>query len=243
MGYPDRAIKYGYEGIKLAQSHDFSLITARLATAFIHKQRGDIEETEKQADLIIQHANEKGLPGPVLWASIFKGWILGQTGESDKGISLISDSLAKLGYQDPAYMSMLVELYILANMPEEGLQLVDELLEIAESKNEYNYEPELLRLRYELLLLKARANTTTDRIQKKDVEAIEKGFINSLNMANKQGAISLQLRSATSLALFLKDLGRSEEGKNVLSKVYDRFSEGLDTSDLKKARLTLDELF
>ncbi len=74
------------------------------------------------------------------------------------------------------------------------------------------------------------------------MEAIEKGFVNSLNMANKQGAISLQLRTATSLARFLKDLGRAEEGKNLLSKVYDRFSEGLDTSDLKKAKLTLDEL-
>ena len=241
MGYPNRAIKWGYEGIKLAQSHNFSLIAARLATAFIHKQRGDIEETEKQADLIIQHANENGLPGPVLWASIFKGWVLGQTGEHDKGISLILDSIAKLGYKDPAYMSMLVELYILANMPKEGLQLVDELSEIIESKNEYNYEPELLRLRSELLILQAKAHAS-GQIQKDDVEAIEKGFINSLNVANKQGAISLQLRTATSLARFLKDLGRSEEGKNLLSKVYNRFSEGLDSSDLKKARLTLEDL-
>ncbi len=242
MGYPDRAIKWGFEGIKLAQSHNFSLITARLATAFIHKQRGDIEGTQKQADLIIQHANENGLPAPVLWASIFKGWILGQTGEIDKGISLISESMEKLGYKDPGYMSMLVELYILANMPEEGLKLLEELRDIAESKNEYNYEPELLRLRCELLLLQARVNTTAGRIQKKDVEEIEKGFHNSLDMAKKQGAISLQLRTSTSLARFLKDLGRSEEGKNVLSNVYGRFSEGLDTGDLKKARQTLDEL-
>ncbi len=218
------------------------MITARLATAYIHKQRGDIEETEKQADLIIQHANENGLPGPVLWASIFKGWISGQTGESDKGISLISDSMEKLGYKDPGYMSMLVELYILANMPEEGLKLLEELSEIAESKNEYNYVPELLRLRCELLLLQARANATAGRIQQKDAEAIEKGFLDSLDMAEKQGAMSLKLRTATSLARLLKDLGRSKEGKNVLFNVYDWFSEGLDTSDLKMARQTLDEL-
>ncbi|MCK5709001.1 MAG: hypothetical protein KAI07_00560, partial [Deltaproteobacteria bacterium] len=122
------------------------------------------------------------------------------------------------------------------------LKLLEELRDIAESKNEYNYEPELLRLRCELLLLQARANTTTGRIQKKNVEEIETGFHSSLDMANKQGAISLQLRTSTSLARFLKDLGKAEEGKNVLSNVYDRFSEGLDTSDLKKARLTLDEL-
>jgi predicted ATPase len=74
------------------------------------------------------------------------------------------------------------------------------------------------------------------------VEEIEKGFHSSLDMANKQGAISLQLRTSTSLARFLKDLGRAEEGRNMLTVVYDSFTEGLDTSDLKKARLTLDEL-
>ena len=142
----------------------------------------------------------------------------------------------------PGYMSMLVELYILPDMPDVGLKPLEEFRVIAESKNDYNYEPELLILRCELLLLQARVNTTAGRIQKKDVEEIEKGFHSSLDMAIKQGAISLQLRTSTSLARFLKDLGRSEEGKNVLTVVYDSFSEGLDTSDLKKARQTLDEL-
>jgi predicted ATPase len=91
-------------------------------------------------------------------------------------------------------------------------------------------------------LLQARVNTTAGRIQKKDVEEIEKGFHNSLDMAKKQGAISLQLRTSTSLARFLKDLGRAEEGKNVLTVVYDSFTEGHDTGDLKNARQTLDEL-
>jgi len=242
MGYPDRAIEWGHEGIRLAQSHNFSLITAHMAAAFTHKQRGDIEGTQEQADLIIQHANENGLPGPVLWASIFKGWILGQTGECEKGVSVISEAMEKLGYKDPGYMSMLVELYILADKPKEGLKLADELLEIAETKNEYNYVPELLRLRSELLLLQARAGREAGRIEKQDAEAIEKGFLDSLAMAEKQGAMSLKLRTATSLARFLKDIGRAEEGRDVLNGVYGWFSEGLDTADLKLARKTLDEL-
>jgi hypothetical protein len=178
----------------------------------------------------------------VLWASIYKGWILGQTGEVQEGISVISEAMEKLGYNDPGYMSMLVELYIMANKPEEGLKLAEELLEIAKTKNEYNYVPELLRLRSELLLLQARTGTNAGRIEKQDAEAIEKGFLDSLAMAEEQGAMSLKLRTATSLARFLKDLGRAEDGRKVLLNTYEWFTEGLDTADLKLARQTLDEL-
>jgi predicted ATPase len=242
MGYPDRAIKAGYEAIKLAQSHHFSLITAHMATAFIHKQRGDIEQTEKQADLIIQHANVKKLPVHVLWASIFKGWILGQNGEIGEGISVIADSMEKLGYKDPGYMSMLVELYILANMPDEGLKLVEELLETARSKNEHNYEPELLRLKGELLLVKMTAKGSIEGLPKKDREKIEECLLNSLTMAKEQGAKSFELRAATSLGRWLKESDRSEEGKKILLSIYDWFEEGFNTRDLKEAQLVLAEL-
>jgi class 3 adenylate cyclase/predicted ATPase len=242
MGYPDRAIKAGYEAIKLAQSHDFSLITAHMATAFVHKQRGDIEQIEEQADLIIEHANSKNLPVHVLWASIFKGWILGQNGEIGEGISVITDSTEKLGYKDPGYMSMLVELYILAGRPDEGLKLVEELLEIARSKNEHNYEPELLRLKGELLLLKMTANASIDGIAKKDCENIEESLLNSLTMAKEQGAKSFELRAATSLGRWMKETDRKEEGKRILLNIYDWFEEGFNTKDLKNANKLLEEL-
>jgi class 3 adenylate cyclase/predicted ATPase len=241
-GYPDRAIKAGYEAIKLAKSHNFSLITAHMATAFIHKQRGDIEQTEKQADLIIEHANLKKLPVHALWASIFKGWILGQKGEIEEGISLIADSMEKLGYKDPGYMSMLVELYILANMPDEGLKLVEELLEIARSKNEHNYDPELLRLKGELLSLKMTAKGSIERLPKKDRANIEECLLKSLTLAKEQGAKSFELRAAMSLGRWLKNTDRAEDGKKILLNIYNWFEEGFNTKDLKDAQLVLAEL-
>lgn len=242
MGYPDRAIKAGYEAIKLAQSHNFSLITAHMATAFIHKQRGDVEQTEKQADLIIEHANLKKLPVHVLWASIFKGWILGQNGKIERGISVIADSMEKLGYKDPGYMSMLVELYILANMPDEGHKLVEELLEVARSKNEHNYDPELLRLKGELLLLKLTTKGSIEHLPKKDRENIEECLLKSLTLAKEHGAKSFELRAATSLGRWLKDTNRSQEGKEILLNIYNWFEEGFRTRDLKEAKLVLAEL-
>jgi predicted ATPase len=50
------------------------------------------------------------------------------------------------------------------------------------------------------------------------------------------------LRAATSLARLWRDQGRSAEGIALLQPVYDRFTEGLDTTDLKAAKVLLDAL-
>jgi predicted ATPase len=56
------------------------------------------------------------------------------------------------------------------------------------------------------------------------------------------GALSWALRSATSLTRLLRDQGRLSEGIALLQHVYDRFTEGFDTTDLKAAKALLDSL-
>ena len=67
-------------------------------------------------------------------------------------------------------------------------------------------------------------------------------FRGSLEVARAQQAMSLELRTAMSLARLLRDQGRSEEARALVSPVYDWFSEGFDTADLKDARALLEEL-
>jgi predicted ATPase len=50
------------------------------------------------------------------------------------------------------------------------------------------------------------------------------------------------LRAATSLARLWRNQGRSKEARELLSPVYDHFSEGFDTADLKATKALLDEL-
>jgi predicted ATPase len=50
------------------------------------------------------------------------------------------------------------------------------------------------------------------------------------------------LRAATSLARLLRDQDRSGEALALLQPVYDRFTEGFDTADLKEAKLLLGSL-
>ncbi len=60
--------------------------------------------------------------------------------------------------------------------------------------------------------------------------------------ARERQARSLELRVATSLAGLRQSQGKSEEAHDLLAPVYDWFTEGFDTADLKDAKALLDEL-
>jgi predicted ATPase len=61
-------------------------------------------------------------------------------------------------------------------------------------------------------------------------------------MARNQKAKSWELRAATSLARMWMGRGRSDEARALLSRVYDWFTEGFETADLKDAKALLDQL-
>ena len=64
-------------------------------------------------------------------------------------------------------------------------------------------------------------------------------FAQAATLAMGQGATSLELRARTSLFR----LTRSESSRAELQRVLQKFTEGLDTADLKDARHALDEVF
>jgi predicted ATPase len=72
--------------------------------------------------------------------------------------------------------------------------------------------------------------------------AAENDFRQALDWARRQGALSWELRAATSLARLLRDQERRAEAPALLQSVYDRFTEGFDTADLKAAKALLDAL-
>jgi predicted ATPase len=51
-----------------------------------------------------------------------------------------------------------------------------------------------------------------------------------------------ELRATTSLARLMRDTNRRDEARNMLGEVYNWFTEGFDTADLKDAKALLDEL-
>ena len=85
----------------------------------------------------------------------------------------------------------------------------------------------------ERLLLQGRQGAAT---------AAEGHFRQALDWARRQGALSLELRAATSFARLMRDQGRSADAVALLQPVYDRFTEGFATADLTAAKALLDEL-
>jgi predicted ATPase len=67
-------------------------------------------------------------------------------------------------------------------------------------------------------------------------------FLRALDVARRQSALSWELRAATSLTRLWRNWARTNEAHELLSLVYDRFTEGFDTPDLNDARALLDDL-
>jgi predicted ATPase len=68
----------------------------------------------------------------------------------------------------------------------------------------------------------------------------EDHFRQALDWARRQGALSWELRAATSLARMWEKQGRSKAAREVLRPVYNRFTEGFGTADLKIAKSLLE---
>lgn len=67
-------------------------------------------------------------------------------------------------------------------------------------------------------------------------------FEHSLAIARAQHAKSWELRAATSSARLLNCQGKRKMARDLLAPIYDWFTEGFDTSDLRKAKALLGEI-
>ncbi len=67
-------------------------------------------------------------------------------------------------------------------------------------------------------------------------------FQHAIAIAQEQEAKSWELRAATSLARLWQQQGKTAEARDLLAPVYDWFTEGFDTKDLKDAKALLEEL-
>jgi predicted ATPase len=92
--------------------------------------------------------------------------------------------------------------------------------------------PELLRISGKLLL----------RPGKEDRARAEVLLLRSLDVARQQGALSWELRSATSLAELWERENRREAALSLLASVRDRFTEGFATADFVSSSLLLRRL-
>ena len=132
----------------------------------------------------------------------------------------------------PFHLALLAEALALAGKIEEGLAALDDALAKAAASSERAWDAEIHRLCGEL----------TGRLPYPDPAKVEESFRTALAIAREQGTRGYELRAATSLARLWAEQGRQGEARDLLAPVYDWFTEGFDTADLKEAKALLEEL-
>ena len=132
----------------------------------------------------------------------------------------------------PYCLALLAESHGTLGQPEAGLTVLTEALALVDTTGERWHEPELYRLKGELLLQQSSDN---------QAEA-ESCFHHAISIAQNQQAKSWELRAATSLARLWQQQGKQDEARQVLGDVYGWFTEGFDTADLQDAKTLLDAL-
>jgi predicted ATPase len=130
----------------------------------------------------------------------------------------------------PHFSALLGEAYEVAGQMDEASMLFDDALRIAKKTGEHWLDAELYRHKGQLLLRQGHS------------EAAEELYRKALGIAQEQEAKLWELRAAMSLARLRRDQGRRAEARDLVAPVYDWFTEGFGTPDLKEAKALLDEL-
>ena len=234
-------------------SHPFSLARALIFAAMLHQLRRERPLTQERAEAAIALASEQGFPAWLGQGTILQGWALAEQGQSEEGIAQIRQGLATCqaigaGLFRSYYLALLAEAYGKAGQAEEGLAALAEALTVVDKSGERFYEAELYRLKGELLLPQEGSRLQAEGYREKTEEAARSPMLSpkrvskAIEIAQKQQAKSLELRAVMSLARLWQQQGKTAEAHQMLSEIYNWFTEGFDTKDLQEAKALLEEL-
>jgi predicted ATPase len=193
--------------------------------------RGDPPATMDFANRILLEAGE--LPSWSAYGTYYQGWAQASLGESDVGIAAMQKAIAWLDsvgerMDMPRFLSSIAEALGKAGRFDEALETIAQAIKALESRGR-NLEPEVYRIQGDLLTQRNR-------------EEAEVWLRKAIESSVQHEAKFFELRATTSLARLLDHQGKRDEARAMLGEIYNWFTEGFDTADLKDAKALLDEL-
>jgi len=237
LGFPDKALEQAQAFLTSARDRGLlALAIALNCIGTISLSRRDGAESLKHGDALLALAYEHGFSTWYSFGRLIHGQALALLTKADEGITEIKmamDSLEGTGVVIPGWLySCLAFAFLAAKQPSQGLKVTAQALEVAANTGEAGAKPELHRLHGELLLMGDSTKTAEG----------ETSFRAAVELARSQCAKSAELRATTSLARLLRETNREDEARTMLAEIYNWFTEGFDTADLKEAKALLDEL-
>lgn len=259
QGYPDEAVRRLENSLSLADTlaHPESVGFAHALNAIVYQLLRDAPAVLEHSDAVLTLAKEREIATTLAWGRLLHGWALAEHGRAHDGLAEIRASLdaqraAGSEIARTQFLAMLAEACIRAERFDEALAAIDEALVVAEATGDHYFDPELHRLRGEMLLEGAGtddaksnefASAATQGVPAEPVERqAEACFRNAIAIAQRQEAKSLELRAAMSLSRLWQRQRKHDDARRLLSVVYGWFTEGFDTHDLLEAKALLDSM-
>jgi predicted ATPase/DNA-binding winged helix-turn-helix (wHTH) protein len=237
-GFPDRATTMAQDAIdemNRGRNHPVSVCTSLLYGGSVVFWTGNVTTAWELVERLIAFAGRHSL-GPYRAAGIgLKGELQIARHEVPAGIESLRVALELMQIEQynvirTTLMGALADGLRKVGRLREALAMVDDALARSTDTGAEFDVPELLRIKAQILAAQ------------EDHKAARSCLKDSIAKAQAQHALSLELRSATTLADLLRREGKLAEARRCLASVFERFTEGFETADLRMARGLLEEL-
>jgi predicted ATPase/class 3 adenylate cyclase len=239
LGYLDQALARVDSATDIARKADSrsALEAVHTFAVGVFDARCEFERMREQAEALLASSIELGNPYRRARAEIFLGWTEAMSGELSKGIARMRQNLADsraTGSETFAdyYLAMIATALGRMGQFDEAFRTIEEAFAVIQKTHAHWHEAELYRRKGELSLAQDSSN----------LAAAERCFRTAIEVARKQHGKLWELRATTSLARLLAQQGKREEACAMLAEIYNWFTEGFDTADLKDAKALLNEL-
>ena len=182
-------------------------------------------------------AEQFQIPMWIAATAMFRGWWRAKRGEISAGIEQFSrgfDHYRAIGCEIvvPWWRAQLAQLYSWHGESERVLALVAESVAQVERWLDRAHEAEIYRIQGDILLGQ----------DSPAPQAAEESYQQAIRVAQAQHTKGWELRAAIALACLWQSQGKTREAHDLLVPVYDWFTEGFDTADLKEAKALLEAL-
>ena len=240
LGFPDQAQAHAGQAIALASALGNAPTLAYAQSSLTWGAPfllGDLEALDAAAARATELSKDEKFS---LWpplVQVFRGWAAAMNGASAVGLSQMLEGYSTFrgiggGILRTTMRALIAQMKWKTGDFAGALETLSSALSDVLSTQEHTYEPEVHRIRGEVL-----ASIASGPLRS-ETEA-EASFRAALVLARDQGARSLELRAAVSLAAFLRERGRADEGRGLVREIYDTFTEGFETPDLRAAKLAM----
>ena len=240
LGYPDQALVCCAEAEDAAReiSHPYCQCNALAGATMVHEFRREPEAIEKYADALIALAAEQGF---AFWSKIGAASrslaVIQQgrgTGQELAQLRGAIETMGATGALDPAlwFKGSLAQAHLHLGDIDAALESSQEGLQLTRQYGERWLEALFLRLLGDVLL----ASSNGVEIE------VENFYVESIEVARRQEAKSLELQAALGLARLWSGQGKRKPALELLQPVYDWFTEGRSTPDHVEAAALLAQL-